>query len=284
MQNTPDQDIIDRYLRHLAEAGHPNTTILAYRSPLRRAARELGSLRLLPEELQTWLATIQARNTRAAYANALRCFYRWCVRIRLLYPWEDPTAELPATRSQRGLPRPVSHDELRVILTGARQPYRLWCLIAAYGGLRCVEIARLSRRDITADVIYLDGKGDKPRIVPTHPDIWAAVAGLPPGPVAGCSPKRVSDNISVECQRRLGLAGVTAHRLRHWYGTYIHAAIGDVRVTQQLLGHASPTTTAVYTAVSDARLRAAVTGLPRITGASGDAAGPAPAAGATPRP
>lgn len=269
MMSPQDEIEIQTYLNHLRLSGHPDTTINTYRTPLYRVARELPRGLLSPSEvIAGWLAGVKVRNTRASYDNSLRCFYRWAIRTGR-YLGQHPMNDLPATQRQRGLPRPVSTDELARILSSARDPYRLWCLLMACAGLRSCEVARLDRGDVTEDMIYIRGKGEKLRVVPTHPQVWEVVRGLPPGPIADCTPKRVSANVSRECQKRLGLVGVTGHRLRHWAGTGWQNATGDVRVTQELLGHASPTTTAVYTQVSNQAMRAAVLGLPPLNGASG---------------
>lgn len=263
---------IQEYLEHLTVTGYPKTTVDTYRCALRAAARNLpaGLGGSYPEELAAWLATL-TRGTQLTYGSALRGFYAHHRRTGA-HVGDDPTAELPRVRRPRRLPRPVEHDQLARILTYASQPVRRWATIAAYCGARCCEIARLDRGDITEQSTYLHGKGDADRLVPTHPDVWAAVRDLPPGLLAGGrSPHEVSRLASKEF-RRLGLAGIGMHRLRHWYGTHIQAAAGNTRVTQDLLGHASLANTQIYTAVSDVAMRAAVLGLPRLNGASGDAA------------
>jgi integrase/recombinase XerC len=262
MTATPaDLHHLGAWLTHLELAGHPATTVATYRSVLTRAARELPhGLCAEPPEIVAWLGAHRAANTRAGYATALRAFYRWCLaggRITV-----DPTAGLPVPRQRRGVPRPVTDAELAALLGRARQPVATWCTLAAYAGLRCCEVSRLAAADITEQVVYVLGKGDKPRAVPTHPLVWAAAVALPPGPVAGGrTPATVSHRIAGEA-RRLGLAGVTAHRLRHHFATRTLEAGGNLRVTQELLGHSSPATTAVYTQVSDVAMRAAVLGLP----------------------
>lgn len=267
---TKDLAEVEAFLAHLRTNGYPATTIATYASPLRRAAVELPhGLMAEPEEIQAWLGRPGlARNTRASYQRALRSFYRWAIGTGRLIG-ANPMDGVPVISTRRGLPRPVPPDQLQILLTKARQPYRLWALIAAYAGLRCVEVARLERDDITEQAIYVLGKGDKPGVVPTHPELWEATRALPRGLICeGATPKRVSANINRQCDR-LGLADVTAHRLRHTAGTIWQRATGDVRVTQQLLRHASPTTTAVYTAVSDEAMRAAVMAMPTLNGSIG---------------
>lgn len=278
-----DHPHITAYLRHLELAGRAATTLQTYATTLRRAARQMpAGLLATPDELAEWIAAVPARNSRAGRAVCLRGFYRWCVRTDRISV--NPMLEVATKGHRRGEPRPVSHAELATLLERAAEPARTWCLLAAYAGLRCCEIATLRREDVDEQVIRLHGKGDRQRAVPTHPRLWQALAGLPPGPVAGVTAKHVSRMVS-RAGRDAGLPGVTAHRLRHWAGTWWQAATGDIRVTQELLGHASPATTAIYTAVSDRARRAAVLALPEVTAASGDAAGPpaprpAPPAGA----
>lgn len=261
---TPCADLIDQYAAHLAALGHPASTIETYRYPLQRADRELpAGLLAEPEWLADWLAGHPSWSTRGVYRAALTGFYRWAYETQRLSA--DPSTELPVVRKRRRLPRPTIHEQVRVILAKAREPVRLWSLLMAYAGLRCCEVAALQLPDdVTEQVIYVQGKGDIERIVPTHPDIWFRIAELPPGPLAGGAGRK---SISQRCNReyrRLGLSGVTAHRLRHWYGTYVQAAGGNVRVTQRLMGHSHVTTTEAYTAVADEALRGAVLGLPRL--------------------
>lgn len=272
---TADLKHLDAYLRHLALAGHPKTTVDTYRSILRQAVAQLpDGLLATPEEILGWLATRPGRNTRATYATGLGGFYEWCVRTRRLAADDNPMLEVPQQKRSRGLPRPCTHEQLALILTTAADPFRLWSHVFAYAGARCVEVSRLRREHITPEVTYLHGKGDKERAVPTHPELWRAVADLPPGPLATCSAGQISRRSSREFTR-LGLADVTAHRLRHWYGTYVQAAAGDTRVTQELLGHASVSTTQVYTLVSQASMRAAVLALPSLSGGAATAGGAA---------
>lgn len=278
-----DRTKIDAWTRHLTVAGHPANTRSTYRAALTRAARELPhGLEATDDELADWLSTLRSASARQTYRAALKNFYGWAVTKGGMQG-DNPTTALPPVRRRPGLPRPITHQQLAELLAHPERRMRLWIMLAAYAGLRCCEIARLRREDITQEVIYLHGKGDWERAVPTHPDIWAAVQDLPPGPVAGVSAKTVS-RYGVAVMHQYGITGHRSglHRLRHWAGTWWQAATGDVRVTQQLLGHSSPATTAVYTAVSDQQMRAAVAGLPRVTAASGGGSGPAVPAGASP--
>lgn len=272
MTHPADLDRIDAYVAHLSTLGHPDTTTQTYRAALNRAARELpAGLCAVPDELLAWLATLRSASARQTYRAALRGFYDWAINRGGLQG-ANPAAGLPTVRRKRGLPRPCTLDELATILDRARQPVRLWAMLAAYAGTRCCEIARLRREDVTETMTWLHGKGDKQRQVPTHPAVWAAVAGLPPGLLAGGRNAHCVSHRGAAEFDRIGLPEVTLHRLRHLAGTLWQAATGDVRVTQELLGHASVATTMVYTAVSNTQMRAAVLAVPTLS-ASAAAAG-----------
>lgn len=70
---------------------------------------------------------------------------------------------MESVQTVRGVPRPVTDEQLSRILTEAPEPIRTWCLLAAYQGLRCVEISRLDREHITDENLFVvRGKGDPP--------------------------------------------------------------------------------------------------------------------------
>jgi integrase/recombinase XerC len=266
-------DLIDAYLATLT-LEHAPRTATTYASALRRAHAELpvGLPTACPAELQAWVwRDGRAWATRVVYLAAVRGFYRWALAEHHLD--YDPTTHLPKVRRHRSTPRPATSDQVRTILSTTRTPVRLYSVIAAYTGARACEIATLERGDVSRETVRLRGKGGHERLVPTHPLVWVAVRHLEGHIAQGATPNRVSQRAAVEYDR-LGLPDVTLHRLRHWYATHTLATTGDLRTVQLLMGHASPATTAGYTAVADATLRRAVLSLPAWADA---AAGAAPA-------
>jgi integrase/recombinase XerC len=258
-------DLLEEYLADLVHTSAAGT-VATYTTVLRMAHRELGAgvVVATTAELRGWLTSRDwTPATRSTYRAALRSLHKWLVDRD--YSDFDPSARLPAVRIPRRLPRPTTDAETHRILTRADPPVRLWALLAAYTGARCVEISRLRRDDITELTVRLDGKGDKERTVPCHPLVWAAVADLPAGLLAGgADPKQISDRGRHEL-RRLGLTG-GLHRLRGWHATAALGGGANLRTVQELLGHTSPTTTQVYTLVPPAALTAAVNGLPDLAG------------------
>ena len=194
--------------------------------------------------------------TRYAWLSHLHGFYEWAIRDEM--STFDPTARIIRPKMRRALPRPASTDELRTALVQAEPNERCWILLAAYMGLRCQEIAGMRREDILEGEGLLrvtKAKGGKERLLPLHPEVLSALKDLPmprvgwifTRPRGGAyTPAHMSVNFNAFLRR----AGVdaTAHQLRHWFGTNLYAQSHDIRMTQEMLGHANPATTAIYTA------------------------------------
>lgn len=267
--------LIDQYLEWLRKRNSSPRTITHREGILGRinAAMPYGIEAATSVELSAWVYQDRfGPATREAYYGTVRAFFVWACN-----PYDpkldfDPSALLPRPKSPRGLPRPVSDAQLRRILTESAEPYRTWALFGAYAGLRSIEIAGLSRQDITEDnLLVLAGKGGRPGVLPTHPAIWDAVKDLPRGPVAWndvgepANAKWVSIRTAVYFRRHLGMPGVGLHRLRHWYGTNLYRTTKDIRRTQELMRHSSPTTTAIYTLVTNEERLAAIQTLPTFS-------------------
>jgi integrase/recombinase XerC len=145
-------------------------------------------------------------------------------------------------------------------------------LTLLYGsGLRLSEALSLKRKDIpaTGDVITITGKGSKQRMVPVLPQVLQAVAdylALCPmqieaddplfiGQRGGTLSPRVVQLAMARLRGALGLPdSATPHALRHSFATHLLARGGDLRAIQELLGHASLSTTQIYTAVDTEQL------------------------------
>ena len=213
--------------------------------------------------------------------SALRTFHRFLDR-RL----GAPCAALALVRGPKvvpGTPRPVSEDQAMGLLTeaGADPDREDWenlrdeaVLALLYGcGLRISEALSLKRSDAPLGAsLRILGKGSKTRLAPVLSRVRAAVdaylAALPfdlaPGePLfrakrGGPLPPRRVQELMARLRGRLGLSErATPHALRHSFATHLLGAGADLRSIQELLGHASLSTTQRYTAVDAAGLLAA---------------------------
>lgn len=252
-----------------------DTTVRDRRSLLGRLARWLEPTDLLAatvDDLKRWqVEGIAHLSPRAAYVavSHVASFYTWALDEGLVTT--NPAARLPRPKLPRRLPRPMSEDDVATALVQADQPYRAMVAVAAYAGLRCMEIAGLRREDIldtnTPPMILVRGKGATERLLPIGPALLAELRtyGLPargpvfrrldgkPGPIHAT---RVSQMLS----RHLHELGIdaTAHQARHRMATVAYRATRDLRAVQTALGHASPVTTASYAAISDSALEEAM--------------------------
>jgi integrase len=272
---------IARHSAHLRGAGYAENTIEDRAEVLRRAHHEmpLGLLEADVEDLSDWLARPGWCNqTRATYHGHLTGFFRWAADpAHLPHLSYDPSAGLIRPKVRRTVPRPVTDRELAHVLGRAEGRWLVYCLLAAYAGLRSCEIAAVRKEDISEEMIVVRGKGDRERAIPTHPVIWQAVRDFPRGPIARkhqhpgpATAKYVSIQTSLYLNRRLGPNEITLHRLRHWFGSTLlrdaeeGGAGTNLRVVQELLGHSNPETTAIYTLVTGRQRRRAVSALPPL--------------------
>lgn len=285
-------DMIAGFEEHLRELDRAESTIEAYIETLRKMDQELpaGLLSATDAELRTWIYRRDwSKSTRHLRRSIARTFFGYATDpTRHPHLDYNPAAHLPPVTVPAGHARPAPTEVLRVVLATAPEPFLGWFWLASHAGARCVEIAAMDRDDIREDLTVLHGKGSRDRLVPTHELVWAWAQKLPPGPVApGEKGGRLNRRqVSSRGNRQLDVMGfgwVSMHMLRHWFGTEAYDAVGDLVAVQELLGHASPSTTRVYVAVSRRRMTQAVRGLRSVSpdapvdAPAPPAAGPAPA-------
>jgi integrase len=216
--------------------------------------------------------------TRKSYRAALRSFYGWAQQAG--HVRRNPAADLPPVRVPRGAPRPTPEPVLEQAITRAPDRTRLVLVLAAYAGLRRAEIAGLRWDHLDGDTIRVVGKGGHARHVPMHPVVarqlelerarrgagrfgtgWRYTAH-PDSPHV--FPGRYGRGVSADNVGRVAAAALGdygGHTLRHRFAGRAYAATRDLGVVQQLLGHASPTTTAVYARADRAAMAEAVRAL-----------------------
>jgi integrase/recombinase XerC len=284
---------LDQWLTHLrALDGLAENTVTAYRADVqgylaflavhRGGTEGPAGLAAVPlGDLRAWMANERARGvgarSLARSLSAVKGFTGWLADRQGV----DATAVLSARapKYQRKLPRPLAVDAAREMIdrvgdlpredwVAARDMAVVTLLYAC--GLRISEALGLTGRDAPLpDVLRITGKGGKIRPVPVLPAAQQAVArylklcpfdpapdaplfrGARGGPL---NPRLIA--LAMERARAaMGLpATATPHAMRHSFATHLLAAGGDLRSIQELLGHASLSTTQAYTAVDAARL------------------------------
>lgn len=241
--------------------------------------RDLETLK--PADFRAWLARHSAsgrkRTSTARALSVVRGFFSWLERNDLAA--NHAIRALRTPKIPHSVPKALSVDEASdVIETAGTLVAEDWIglrdiaiLTLLYGcGLRIAEALSLTRSDAPAgDVITVTGKGNKQRMVPILPVVRDAIgAYLDACPWQGASDEPLfvgarggplrARIVQRQMQSMRGLLGLpetaTPHALRHSFATHLLAMGGDLRSIQELLGHASLSTTQRYTEVDAGRL------------------------------
>jgi len=223
------------------------------------------------------------RRTLHLHVSALRAFFKfWLRRGRVA---GNPFAGVSLPKLEKRLPQFLTEAQMKLLLAGPQRLLenggidaftawrdRLAMELLYGGGLRVSELTGLNYGDVdfASGVARVTGKGNKTRLCPLGRvgmavlAKWKAEFARDTGHAApvlvtaghGRLPVR---QVQLSLKRYLALAGLppelTPHKLRHSYATHLLNAGADLRLVQELLGHASLNTTQVYTHVSVARLR-----------------------------
>lgn len=242
----------------------PGTRAMRHYQLSRFAAdhRDLAPSEITREQLIAWLgARDWSPETRRGYRAALVTFFRWMHEAGHLPA--NPAAKLPKGTIPRALPRPAPDHVLLAGLRDTDERARLAVEIIDAAGLRRAECAALHSGHIVdtfeGAAIRVVGKGGHEREIPIPDRVaWRIRAAdgyvfpSPYGQARHLTPAYLGKLVSWALPDDW-----TAHTLRHRYATRVYRACRDIRVVQELLGHARIETTIRYVGISDDRLREA---------------------------
>jgi len=244
-------------------------TIDTYISHVARFAKFHGRSpeRLGPEEVRAYQMHLREAGASWSLFNQAVCALKFLYTVTLRVAW--PVEHIPYGRKPRTLRVVLSQDEVVRFLSAVDNiVYRMALLTAYAAGLRITELVMLKAEHIDSARMLLHvelGKGQKSRLVPLSEvllqqlrDYWRQ--GRPkvkgsPWLFPSEDPAKPIDVTTIQkaCQRARGASGikkhVTPHTLRHCYATHLLEAGTDLRTVQALLGHATLSTTAIYTHV-----------------------------------
>ncbi|MDE4190633.1 tyrosine recombinase XerC [Phaeobacter gallaeciensis] len=258
------------------------TSFLAFMTSHTGGPQGLGALaQISTADMRAWMASERSAGTGsrslARKLSSVKSFYRWLATREGF----EPTAVLAvrAPKFQKKLPRPLAQDAARAVIeTVEQQSSNDWVaardvavVTLLYGcGLRISEALSLTGGDAPLpQVLRIKGKGEKERVVPVIAAARDAVdryldlcpypqmqdAPLFRGQRGGALNPRQIQGVMARTRAQLGLpASATPHALRHSFATHLLEAGGDLRAIQELMGHASLSTTQAYTAVDTAHL------------------------------
>ena len=282
-------EALSTFERALATRGAAERTRRAYAVDARQladwaTAQDLGPAMLGPRDIRRFAGVLSERgSSRATVARKLAA-------IRALYSELARRGDIPANpgdlvaspKRDRTLPRVLKPAEVTAVLDGipAATPLELRdraLFELAYGaGLRAEELVTLTvtALDPDSEEVRVEGKGGKTRFVPVGEPAWRAVEryldrGRPGLAARGTgapelflsktgrrlSSSDVRRRLAVWTRRAALAAGVSPHTLRHSFATHLLEGGADLRSIQEMLGHASVSTTQTYTRVESRRLK-----------------------------
>jgi len=248
-------------------------------------AQDIDPVEVTPRTLRRYAATLSDRRAVAATVArklaALRALYRALREHGVVA--QNPADLIPAPKRPRNLPRVLRPDEMAKVLdripasTPLELRDRALFEVAYASGLRAEELVTLDAAsvDFDGEELRVEGKGSKTRFVPVGEPALRAVARYlerarpalqngddTPALFLSKSGRRLSTS---DVRRRLRAwtrhaevqGGVSPHTLRHSFATHLLEGGADLRAIQELLGHASISTTQIYTRVESARLKTA---------------------------
>jgi integrase/recombinase XerC len=267
--------LLDAFAAQLRAERHASPhTLRAYVADVRGffTATAIATPRAVtPPDVRHWLRTLDGKLDRSSIGRklaAVRSFFRFLVATKELR--RDPTIGIATPKTRRKLPAHLSLDDVDRLLAapdsaalrGLRERALLEVLYSA--GLRVSEVTGLDwdRIDVEAGVARVLGKGRKERLAPLGRPALAALeayrracGGFRSGPVfrnprgGRLTARSVARNLRGHVLRAGIRTRTTPHTLRHTFATHMLGAGADLRAIQELLGHASLSTTQRYTHV-----------------------------------
>jgi integrase/recombinase XerC len=282
--------LAEEFLRCLeVERNVSPRTLIAYRQALRdfRAQKNVRSWRACrADDFRDYLFELMKRSQARSYIrlqfSAFRTFYRFLVERKNLR--KDPVRELQLPKPEKKLPLVLTRQQIDELLAAplrvpkhraapAWMPLRDVAILELFysSGLRLNELASLNVADLDAytESVRVLGKGRKERVCPVGAPALEAVsryrsaANIQTGPLfINKSRRRLSPrSIWLILKRYLRHTSIpialSPHKLRHSFATHLLDSGADLRSVQALLGHASLSTTQIYTHVTVERLKKA---------------------------
>jgi integrase/recombinase XerD len=283
------------FLNHLQiERGLAANSIAAYRRDLEKFKMFLNGNELskvTPEVITAFETSLRQANLSTPTINradsTLRSFFK---HLAQEYEIADPTLEISASKSARRLPKALTYDQIMSMIDAALREsdpmtlrdqamlellYSSGARVSELIGINLNDLSTVNSDDGEITTLKLRGKGSKERIVPLGSFATAAIENYCVRVRPGLLAKNPKNNSALFLNSRGGrisrqsawqmvldaasAAGITEHVsphvFRHSYATHLLDGGADIRVVQELLGHASVTTTQIYTLITIDKVR-----------------------------
>ena len=269
---TVTPEVIDKFRSSLSVKGKSPNTVKAYTTDLRTFLSQAGEERVEHSEFEelgaTWLTMNRAKvspKTTGRRLVSLRAFAKWA-------GWGDLLTDYNAPDPGKGQPHPIPEgvDGVRRLIAAAKRERQV-VLISLCGlcGLRVSEALSIRAQDISTHsrTLRVRGKGDKTRFVPISEEAWghiqvpimrSIIEGSEDTPLVNMNERHARKDITTLGERAGLSRRISSHDLRATFATAVYDKTRDIRIVQELLGHASSNQTEIYVGVNAVRVREAV--------------------------
>ncbi len=268
---TLSPESIEQFRDSLSVRGRSAHTVKSYASDLKQLLAEVGTSSVPLSELEEtgmrWLQskrTTLSPKTTTRRLTSLKAFARWTGQRDLFLDYDPPTPEKPT-------PKPLVErmDGVRALIEAAdTDDMKVVIALCGFAGLRISEALSVNpaKIDFKGKSISILGKGEKWRTIPMSDELAGILVGAVVRawgqPILVEMADRVARERITKLGVRVGLArNVSSHHLRATFATVVLEQTKDLRLVQELLGHASSKTTEAYTEVTLDRQREAVNNL-----------------------
>ena len=270
--------LIEEYADSLFRQYYSYNTIKTYVRYFKHFLQQHGAERILDLEkgalinyFDIWVQKGVADSSINQAINAIKYYYEKVLgRPKMKFDWARP-------RKRTRLPEVMSRGEVRQLFSQVKNPKHLALLMTTYAtGLRASEVTRLRLSDLSPErgtIRVIRGKGNRDRTVMLSPELWPILSAY----IERYKPKewlfegrstgepyavRSLQSIVQKARKKAGLRKtISTHTLRHSFATHLLESGTDVRLIQELLGHANIETTLRYTHVSTRQLSKVVSPL-----------------------
>lgn len=266
---TLTSESIEQFRSSLCDRGRSTLTAKFYATDLRMFLKDLGAPSVPQETFEQramqWLTSTRGTlspKTTCRRLTSLRSFAKWAGWGNVLGDYSPP---IPAKGQAHPLPEGLDGIE-RLLAVASNEKQRALLALCGYIGLRVAEAleVRPSHFNLTEMTLTVRGKGDKTRILPVSTKAWEVLARsvvmhAPADDRLVHLKDRFARRTITDLGVRAGLKRpISSHDLRSTFGTEVYDKTKDLRVTQELMGHASSQTTELYTQVTIGKMRTAV--------------------------
>ncbi len=253
------------------EKNFSHNTVSAYLSDIQQFFRFINKTpeKIVPDDISAFLMNLHTKGVSVATANrklsAIKTFFNAMLRKGIID--QNPAALIETAKTEQRLPHPIDEQTIEKLINAPDNLRDRTIMEILYAtGIRREELVNIKINDIDFQEgsLRVIGKGNKERIIPLYPKVLMLIKELIqthnskwlfPGRKNNHLSTRQVNDIVKKWAQKIKQENITPHKFRHSFCSHLYKEGAELKVIQDLAGHASPNTTNLYTKVSNTRNR-----------------------------